>query len=73
MKTKLLLLIGLCAIGCTTDNQEEVNCKCGTIIEKVYFNFPSFTVLKVKNDCTGNVETINVNGNQGELNGKWCQ
>jgi hypothetical protein len=73
MKTKLLLLIGLCTLGCTTDNTEEIDCGCGTIISKMHFTFPNFTVLKVKNDCTGVVEQLNLDGNQGELNGKWCQ
>jgi len=73
MKTKLLLLIGLCAIGCTTDNEQPVNCDCGTVISKMHFTFPDFTVLKVKNDCTGEVKQYNLDGNQGELNGKWCQ
>ena len=75
MKTKLLLLLSLCAIGCTS-NETETNCKCGTITEKVYVppfaSAPDFTVLKVKNDCSGEVTTISLDGNQGELNGKWC-
>ena len=76
MKTKLtLLLFASLAIGCTTDN-EEPNCNCGTIIKKTYAppfaSAPDFTVLQVKNDCTGEIKTVAVDGNQGELNGKWC-
>ena len=73
MKTKLLLLFAICTIGCTSDETKEVDCNCGTVISKMHFTFPDFTVLKVQNDCTGVVETLNLEGNQGELNGKWCK
>lgn len=76
MKTKLtLLLFASLAIGCTS-NEDETDCKCGTIVNKVYVppfaSAPDFTILKVQNDCTGKITEISLDGNQGELNGKWC-
>lgn len=79
MKTKLLILfIILFSFGasCEPDElpQQNTNCECGIIIEKNFFQLPttSFTLLKIKKNCTNEIVTIEVLGNQGSLNGEWC-
>ena len=74
MKNKLTLLaIAFTVLSCSTDSEnQEVNCSCGTVISKMHFTFPNFTVLQVKNDCTGEVKTVNLDGDQYTLNDKYC-
>lgn len=80
MKTKLLLFalaFGLMSSTCSPDEIEEpivdVDCDCGLIVEKVYFPSPSnFTILKIKDNCTGEVVQREYDGNQGQLNTEWC-
>lgn len=77
MKTKILFLLlafSLMSATCESDPIEP-DCKCGKIIEKIYFNMPNqaFTKLTIENNCTGVIKTINVPSNQGELNGQWCE
>lgn len=78
MKTKLLLIalaFGLMSSTCEPDEIEELqtDCSCGVIIEKVFFGFPNnFTILKVKNNCTGNVQQLELDGNIGNVNEQYC-
>jgi len=79
MKTiKALLMISLfAAIGCSSDSPAEapvIDCNCGVITEKIVFNLPtsSFTNLKVKNNCTNEIELVTVDGNQGTVGEQWC-
>ncbi len=78
MKTKLLLIalaFGLMSSTCEPEEmpQEEVDCNCGIIIEKVFFGFPNnFTILKVKNNCTNEVQQIELDGNIGNVNEQYC-
>jgi hypothetical protein len=74
MKKLLFLAMAIITLSCSTDEQQEqLDCNCGTIIEKVYFSPPSnFTVFKVKNNCTGEIKQFDFDGNVGVLNGQWC-
>lgn len=74
LSTVLLFSFGASCEPESINEESNLNCKCGTIIDKAFYNIPnsSFTVLKVKNDCTGITETIQVAGNQGTQNIKWC-
>jgi hypothetical protein len=80
MKKLLLLssvLLFSLAATCEPEPIEETNpldCNCGIVIEKTYYNIPnnSFTLIKVKNDCSQEVTTYNLVGNQGTLNEKYC-
>lgn len=77
MKTKILFILlafSLMSATCEPDPIEP-NCKCGTIIEKIYFNVPnqSFTKLTIKNNCTGETHFITVPSNQGNINEQWCE
>ena len=79
MKTKLLLIalaFGMMSSTCTPDEVEQdpdTTCDCGLIVEKVYFPAPSnFTILKIKDNCTGEVVQREYDGNKGQLNTEWC-
>jgi hypothetical protein len=77
MKTKLLLLalaFGLMSITCEPEEIEQPqDCNCGVIIEKVFFGFPNnFTIIKVKNNCTNEVQQIELDGNIGNVNEQYC-
>lgn len=65
---KKLLLILLVVYGCSTPEQPQempINCNCGTVIESQSFNVlgqNQFSVIKVKNNCTGIIKQIQKNG-----------
>jgi len=77
-KAKLLLLVlafGLMSSTCSTDDEQtsDLDCNCGLIVDKVYFPAPSnFTILKIKDNCTGEVVQREYDGNKGQLNTEWC-
>lgn len=79
MKTKILIIFTiLFSLGasCEPDElpQQQLDCSCGVIIQKDFFQMPtsSFTLLKIKNNCTNEITQIQVSGNQGSLNSEWC-
>jgi hypothetical protein len=78
MKNKLLLIalaFGLMSATCEPEEmpQETTDCNCGVIIEKAFFGFPNnFTILKVKNNCTNEVQQIELDGNIGNVNEQYC-
>lgn len=75
MKKLLFLALALGIMSCSTDeeNINQPDCGCGVIIEKNYFSgVANFTILKVKNNCTGQITTIELDGNVGTLNGQYC-
>ena len=65
---KKLLLILLVIYGCSTPEQQQTtntDCNCGTVIESQSFNVlgqNQFSVIKVKNNCTGIIKQIQRNG-----------
>lgn len=76
-KVILLLILAMVLIGCSSSDQEQSvqqNCNCGVVIEKANFNIPNynFTVLKVKNNCTGEIKTIDVPGNVSAVGQQYC-
>ena len=75
MKTKLLLILFLIITACSNEelSQEQQDCNCGTIVEKIFFSgVAPFTILKIKNNCTGQIMQIELDGNVGTLNGQYC-
>ena len=62
--------------SCTTNDSPATNtdCDCGQVVECTSFNLPtsSFTVIKVKNNCTGIIKTVNLQGTQSLLNMQYC-
>jgi hypothetical protein len=64
---KVLLLLLLVTVSCSQPDAPApvTDCKCGTVIEAQTFNvFGSsfFSVLTVKNNCTGIMKQIQKNG-----------
>jgi uncharacterized protein YkvS len=66
MKKVLLLLLFLVTASCSQlDAPTTTDCKCGTVIESQTFNVLGsnfFSVVQVKNNCTGIVKQIQKNG-----------
>lgn len=65
--------------SCSTDDNSSSNstnndCNCGQVVQCTSFNMPtsSFTVLKVKNNCTGELTTVNIPGTHQLLNTQYC-
>jgi hypothetical protein len=75
---KKLILISALAItfmSCSKDDaksSESANCNCGKIMEREYYQFPSHTVMTIKNDCTGELKIIDVQGCYGTIGQQWC-
>lgn len=73
---KLILLASFAFIGCTAseDKQVELDCNCGIVINKAYFHTVgvSFTKLTIENNCTGEVKTIDVQGNISAVGEQYC-
>lgn len=67
IKKKLLLLfIIFLFIGCSTDevqttDKQNTDCRCGVIIEASWFQ-GTFSVFKVKNNCTGEIKQFTQDG-----------
>lgn len=64
---KVLLLLLLVTVSCSQPDAPApvTDCKCGTVIESVPYNlFGSsfFSVVTVKNNCTGIMKQIQKNG-----------
>lgn len=79
MKTKLLLIalaFGLMSGTCSNedDKPQQVDCNCGVITEKFVVVIPNSvsTHLTIKNNCTNEISTIDVPGNQGTIGDEWC-
>jgi hypothetical protein len=68
MKKLILSALLISALtSCSTDGNSSSNstnndCNCGKVIECTNFFIPNqnFTLLKVKNNCTGIIKTVNV-------------
>lgn len=50
--------------SCTSSDINDEDCNCGKVIQASTFNVytTSFTVVKVKNNCTGVVSQFQMNG-----------
>lgn len=78
MKTKLFfiaLAFGLMSSTCEPEEieQPQTDCNCGVIVEKVFFGNPNnFTLLQVRNNCTGEVTQVELDGNIGTVGNQWC-
>jgi len=62
---KLLLLLLLAGCSTPDTSSEVVDCKCGTVIESQKFNVlgsNQFSVIKVKNNCTGIIKQFQKDG-----------
>jgi hypothetical protein len=70
MKKILLLLLLLVTASCSQPDAPApvTDCKCGTVIESQTYNISGidgihyFSVVQVKNNCTGIVKQIQKNG-----------
>ena len=68
MKKQITFLFALIMLaGCSVDEQnrqDEPNCNCDTIIQANVFAIPTYTwtVVTVKNDCTGAQRQIELSG-----------
>lgn len=72
------LLIGT-LLSCSSSDDDSSNsnqndCNCGQVIQCMNFYIPNapFTVIKVKNNCTGEIKTVNLDGTQLLLNTQYC-
>jgi hypothetical protein len=74
-KTILILALAVMSISCSTGddnntNETNTDCNCGKVTESSSFNVVNgqggvsvFSVIKIKNNCTGSVVQIQRNGN----------
>lgn len=65
---KVLVLLAIVMISCSTPSEQSetsVDCKCGVVIDSQSFNVLGanyFSVIKVKNNCTGVVKQFQKDG-----------
>lgn len=70
-KTIIILAMAAMSFSCSTDEQKttSTDCDCGQVIQSTSFNVVdgsggvnTFSVIKVKNNCTEEVTQTQVNG-----------
>lgn len=65
---KILVLLAIVMVSCSTpytESEAPVDCKCGVVVEAQNFNVlgaNQFTVMTVKNNCTGVFKQVQKNG-----------
>jgi len=69
-KTILILSLAVMSISCSTEDNPAPNCNCGEVTQSTSFNLINgqggvnvFSVIKIKNNCTGEVIQTQRNGN----------
>lgn len=74
---KKLSLIGAMALmlfSCSKDDSTSKDCNCGKVTGKqtLMSGQQTFSILQVKNYCSGETHPITVEGTQGTIGGEWC-
>ena len=72
-KVILILAVAMVSLSCSTEDsssENNNNCDCGVVTESTSFNVVNgqggvsvFSVIKVKNNCTGAIVQIQRDGN----------
>lgn len=78
-KTILILAVAMASLSCsagdsTPTNETNTDCECGVAVEVVYFNVLNtpITKMKMKRNCTGEIEVIDLPGHQGAVGDIKC-
>ena len=78
-KTILILAVAMMSLSCSTGdstptNEANTDCDCGVAVEVVYFNVLNtpITKMKMKRNCTGEIEVIDLSGHQGAVGDIKC-
>jgi hypothetical protein len=69
-KAILILAVAMASLSCSTDSNTPPNCDCGVVTQSTSFNVVNgqggvsvFSVIKIKNNCTGEVIQTQRDGN----------
>ena len=78
-KVILVLAVAIVSLSCSTGdsastNEANTDCECGVAVEVVYFNVLNtpITKMKMKRNCTGEIEVIDLPGHQGAVGDIKC-